>query len=190
MVTQAPGPLRHLYDDALATLIGWEGPDETQRHLRRGFLAALAADPSAVSKSGPPAHLTASCLVLSRDHTSVLLHLHRKAGQWLQFGGHLEVTDEGLRAAARRETLEESGLAEIEVLPDPIDLDRHQLGGAFGHCSEHLDVRFVALASPSEKVSATPESTDIGWWPVDALPQDVAPDLRRLIDAALAATTA
>lgn len=184
MTALAPRPVRHLYDDALATLIGWVAPDGDQEALRRSFLAALAADPNAVAKSGPPAHLTASCLVLSPDHLQVLLHLHGKAAMWMQFGGHLEVTDEGLKATARREACEESGLTDLVLSADPIELDRHLLGGAFGQCSEHLDVRFAAVADPGEPLQISDESTSLGWWPVAELPQPASPDLPRLIAAA------
>jgi len=188
----APTPVRHLYDDALALLLSWRAPNQTQEQLRRGFLSALAGDPMAVSKSGPPAHLTASCLVLSPDGGSVLLHLHGRAGMWLQFGGHLEMGDDSIWAAARREAQEESGLDGLEPLPAPIDLDRHALVGNFGHCTEHLDIRFLAVTPSGRMPRASDESTDIAWFPVDALPSNIAADLPRLIDvgrARLAAGT-
>ena len=176
-----PPALRHLYDDVLAVLLRWSAPNQSQEQLRRSFMATLAQDPSAVAKSGPPAHITASCLVLSADGSRVLLHLHGKAGIWLQFGGHLETTDASVRDAARREATEESGLSGLDPWPDPIDLDRHALGNRFGTCSEHLDIRFLAVVPAGSAPLASDESTDIGWFPVDALPPDVAPDVPRLI---------
>lgn len=181
MTRIAPVGVRHLYDDALALLLGWRAPDETREQLRRGFLAALASDPMTVAKDGPPAHLTASCLVLSPDGTHVLLHLHRRAELWLQFGGHLEPGDPGVWAAAAREAREESGLVELVPDADPIDVDRHQLSGRFEGCTEHLDVRFLAVADVTDLPQASAESLDIAWFPIDALPPNTPTDLGRLI---------
>lgn len=184
MSGHAPPAVRHLYDDALATLLGWRAPDAAQESLRRSFLEVLGSDPSAVSKTGPPAHLTASCLVLSPDGEQVLLHRHRKAGLWLQFGGHLEETDAGLREAAAREACEESGIAGLEPLPEPIDLDRHLLGARFGSCAEHLDVRYLALADATARPLASDESEEVAWWPAEQLPPGTGADLPRLIAVA------
>ncbi|MEI2779149.1 MAG: NUDIX domain-containing protein [Tetrasphaera sp.] len=184
MSGHAPPAVRHLYDDALATLLAWRAPDPTQEHLRRSFLTVLGNDPSAVSKAGPPAHLTASCLVMSRDGERVLLHRHRKAGLWLQFGGHLEAEDAGLWEAAAREAREESGLDGLDPLPGPIDLDRHLLGARFGSCTEHLDVRYLALADAEEVPVASAESEEVAWWPAEDLPPGAGADLPRLIGVA------
>ncbi len=177
----APPPVRHLYDDALAVLLAYAAPDAIQEQLRRGFLNALAADPMAVSKQGPPSHLTASCLVLSEDGGSVLLHLHAKARMWLQFGGHLETEDAGVSAGAAREAREESGLSTLDVREKPLDLDRHALGARFGDCAEHLDIRYLATAPAAALAQASSESLAVQWFPVDALPPQVGPDLPRLI---------
>ena len=137
----------HLRADALDVLGCWPAPDEAQERLRTAYLEHLAAHPDGVAKAGPPAHLTASCLVLSADGERVLLTHHRRAGRWFQFGGHLEPADLSLWAAARREAREESGLADLDPLPRPVHLDRHRLDGDFGRCREHLDVRYAAGTS-------------------------------------------
>ena len=64
-----------------------------QERLRRDYLDHLAAHPDGVAKAGPPAHVTASCIVLDPTGGRVLLTLHRRANAWFQFGGHLEVAD-------------------------------------------------------------------------------------------------
>jgi 8-oxo-dGTP pyrophosphatase MutT (NUDIX family) len=137
-----------------------------------------------VARAGPPAHLTASCLVLDASGTRVLLTLHRRAREWFQFGGHLEVGDASLWAAARREAREESGLEGLEPLPDPVQLDRHTLVGSFGRCREHLDVRYAATAPADAVARVSVESLDVRWWPVDALPGGTRAELTPLVSAA------
>lgn len=173
-----------LHGDAVALLGSWSAPDPAQEQLRRDFRAHLAAYPDGLWRDGPPAHLTASCLVLDAGGTHVLLTLHRRARMWMQFGGHFEPADVSVHAAAAREAREESGISALQVLPTPVDLDRHVLGDGFTRCTEHLDLRFAARADRDAGHAASEESVAVRWWPVDALPAGVAPDLPRLIGAA------
>ncbi len=170
--------------DAVSVLQRWAVPDAEQERLRRDYLDHLAAHPDAVAKAGPPAHLTASCVVLDPGGGRVLLTLHRKANEWFQFGGHLEAEDTSLWAAARREGREESGIGTLEPLPDPVQLDRHTLVGSFGACREHLDVRFAAVAPLGARAVVSAESHDVRWWPVDALPAGTRTELTPLVSAA------
>lgn len=191
-LTRRPDPrvvtdYQHLLVDAEAVLGGWHAPDAGQDRLRRTYLDHLAARPDAVAKAGPPAHLTASCVVLHPSGTQVLLTLHRRAGAWFQFGGHLEVGDPTLWAAARREAREESGIDDLEPLADPVQLDRHVLVGAFGRCREHLDVRYVSVAPAGARPQVSAESDDVRWWPVDALPRGTRGELTPLVSLARAA---
>lgn len=173
-----------LQADAVSLLQGWAAPDAGQERLRRDYLDHLAAHPDAVAKAGPPAHLTASCVVLDPDGERVLLTLHRKANEWFQFGGHLEVEDSSVWAAARREGREESGIDTLEPLPRPVQLDRHRLVGSFGACREHLDVRFAAVAPDGSRARVSAESHDVRWWPVDGLPEGTRLELTPLVSAA------
>lgn len=180
---------RHLQEDAERVLRGWAAPDEAQECLRRDYLAHLAAYPDAMAKAGPPAHLTASLLVLDAARERVLLTLHGKARRWFQLGGHLESTDAGLSAAALREGVEEGGITALELLPGPVQLDRHELVGAFGRCREHLDVRYAAVAPADATEAMSEESLDLRWWPVDELPEGPDSEIGALVRAALAAAS-
>jgi 8-oxo-dGTP pyrophosphatase MutT (NUDIX family) len=166
-----------LHAAAVGLLSMWRAPTPEQDRLRREYLGHLARHPDGVWRDGPPAHLTASCFVLDPLAEQVLLALHRKGGFWVQLGGHCEPGDADLAAAARREAREESGLADVDLLPGPVDLDRHVLPAAFGRCREHLDVAFVATAPSGAVPAVSDESHDVAWWPVDALPEGVVPDL-------------
>lgn len=182
----------HLRADALRTLGEWSAPDATQEGLRTAYLEHLERHPGAIAKGGPDLggvreHLTASCLVLSPDGREALLTHHKRARQWFQFGGHLEVTDASLVGAAAREGREESGIASVSPEPVIVQLDRHELHGDFGWCREHLDVRFVAVVDRYAVPSVSSESLDVAWWPVDALPEGTRTELTALVRAARSA---
>ena len=143
---------------------------------RSAFVAfARSRGEAALARSGGPEHLTASCFVLTPDLTQALLTHHRKGRFWVQLGGHLEPGDTSLADAARREGREESGVDDLQLLTERVlDLDRHELHGGFS-CAAHWDVGFVAVVSPAAAVHVSPESLDVRWFAVDALPAAVPP---------------
>lgn len=168
--------LRHL-------LTGWTSPSEGQEALRQEYLAHLDAHEEATAKSGPPAHFTASCLVVDEAGERVLLTLHRKVCRWLQFGGHIEANDASVAEAALREAVEESGLPDgsLRLRPELAQLDRHALGSGFTRCTEHLDLRWVAVATGGSEPVVSEESLDVAWWPIGALPPDTEDSIRDLV---------
>lgn len=166
---------------ALATLRDWPPPSAEQCRLRDEFASYAATHPDAWSRTGRPDHLTASALVLDASGSRVLLGLHGKVGLWLQFGGHLEVGDDTLAAAALREGIEESGIAGLRLRSDdPLRLDRHPAPCA-PDAGDHLDVQFVAVAPPGAHPHVSEESLDVRWFDVRRLPHDTDDGLRRLV---------
>jgi 8-oxo-dGTP pyrophosphatase MutT (NUDIX family) len=163
-------------------LDGWAAPDEHQERLRRAFLARLDEGPEALRREGRPSHLTASALVLDASRTSVLLVLHTKTGLWLQPGGHVEDGDASLAAAALREAVEETGIADLELLDArPVHLERHPAPCGAEH---HLDVRFAVGARGRALPVASDESLDAAWFGLDALPLQPGVELPALVAAA------
>lgn len=160
-----------LRDDALALLRDWETSDPRQEALRREYVDHLDVHPDGADRSCVPHHLTAGALILSADHTRVLLTLHGKARRWFHTGGHCEPEDTTLAGAALREATEESGVQGLRVDPEPLHLDAHWVAfcGPF-EAIRHLDVRFLALAPADAEPVVSEESLDVRWWPVDALP--------------------
>lgn len=161
----------------------WTAPDEQQERLRRAFLARLDEGPLALRREGRPSHLTASAVVLDAAGTSVLLVLHAKTGLWLQPGGHVEDGDRSLAAAALREAVEETGIADLELADArPVHLERH---AAPCGARDHLDVRFALRARNGAVATASDESLDVRWFPLDALPMQPGVDLASLVRAAV-----
>ncbi|MDO5710922.1 MAG: NUDIX domain-containing protein [Micrococcales bacterium] len=173
-----------LRDRAVDLLAGWDAPEAGQDALRADYLAHLEQHPGACAKAGPPEHLTAGALVVNAAFTRTALVLHGKGRRWFQPGGHLEGSDADLASAALREAQEETGLLELRLDPVPLRLDRHRLEAAFGRCREHLDVQFLAVTDGVCAVRGSAESDAVRWWPLDALPDDLA--VGSLVEAARA----
>jgi 8-oxo-dGTP pyrophosphatase MutT (NUDIX family) len=158
---------------AAGALREWTPPDEGQRALQQAFLAFLDARPDdACDRSCEPGHLTASALLLDAAGERTLLTLHPRVGRWVQLGGHCEPGDETLLAAALREATEESGIEGLTIDPEPLHLDVHPVTCSLGLPTRHLDIRYLVRAPQGAVPRISPESTDLRWWHLDALPPD------------------
>lgn len=173
-----------LHADALGVLSQWDHPEPQQRVLRDQYLAFLREHPDAMSRACRIGHLTSSALVMDEHRTRVLLTLHPKVGRWLQLGGHNEDGDPSIREAARREAIEESGIATVTISEQPLRLDRHPVPCGGGQ-SEHLDVQYLALVPADAREAISEESTDLRWFALDALPDPLDASVRALVDSAL-----
>lgn len=157
-----------LLSASLATLHG-------SRHLhhaddaqcREAAVRALTQDRDALWRHGH-GHLTASAFVVDRDDRVLLTH-HPKYNQWQQLGGHLEVGDVSLSAAAEREAYEESGLKDLTVVAKPVQLTAISVPCPRPQ-SWHFDVRYAVLATQTE-YTVSDESLDLRWFTLDELPQ-------------------
>jgi len=176
--------LARLHADAHAVLTAWDHPEDQQRALREEYLRFLDMNPDAMSRESRVGHLTSSALVLDEDLSRVLLTLHPKAGRWLQLGGHNEAGDDSIRAAATRETREESGILDVTMSAAPIRLDRHPVRCS-GGMSVHWDVEFLALVSRDAQEAISEESDDLRWFALDDLPADLDPAVLAMIDTAV-----
>ncbi|MCW2886745.1 MAG: hypothetical protein QOE54_1911 [Streptosporangiaceae bacterium] len=172
-----------LHADAVRVLTRWRAPDAEQDRRRREFLEHLAAYPDGMWRRCAAGHITASTAVLDESRSRVLLTLHSKVKAWLQLGGHCEPADLTLSEAALREATEESGIAGLRLLPDPVQIDRH-----FVRChpegSYHLDVQYAAIAPAGARHHISDESEDLRWFEVGALPEPTDEALRRLVGRA------
>ncbi|GAA4949978.1 NUDIX hydrolase [Yinghuangia aomiensis] len=176
-----------LHGDTVRVLSGWDAPDDDQARLRDAYLAHLAAYPDGTYRVRPEGHVTASAAIIDPTAGRVLLTLHPKVGLWLQTGGHLEAGDASLAAAALREATEESGIAGLELLPDPVRLDRHDVRcGGPNAWSVHYDVQYAVIAPSDAVPEISAESLDLRWFAFGALPERTDDAVRRLVTQAAA----
>ena len=125
--------------------------------------------PDALFRSCQRGHLTASAIVVDCSRTRVLLHHHAKLDLWLQFGGHCD-GDGNPPHVAWREAVEESGVPDLIIDPEIIDLDIHKIPVWKSEPEHlHLDVRFLVQA-PEECIPlASKESLSLCWYSLSEL---------------------
>ncbi|MFD0363789.1 NUDIX hydrolase [Nocardia sp. GCM10030253] len=161
-----------LHASATELLEAWRPVVGADASLREAMLAFLGSAPRGCLREHVPGHITASAVVFSHDEREVLLTLHPRVGRWIQLGGHCEEGDETVAAAALREATEESGLTGLRMDPELYGAQAHPITCSLGVPTRHLDLLFRIVAPPGAIPVRSAESTDLRWWPIDALPAD------------------
>ncbi|WP_433210609.1 NUDIX hydrolase [Dactylosporangium sp. CS-047395] len=174
-----------LHENALAVLSGWTAPSAEAEATRQRFLDFVRPDPTTVWREHHGGHVTASALVVDAAAERVLLCLHGRIKRWVQLGGHCEPGDATVASAALREATEESGILGLRISEAPINLDVHHV-----HCSGgpslHYDIRYAAIAQPGAVETVSAESSALGWFAPDELPEPLADATEILVAPALA----
>lgn len=170
----------HLRSGLAADLVAYRGRNPAEAPVSERILAFLEAHPDAFSRSCREGHITGSAFIFDPGYTHTLFVHHAKLGKWLQPGGHCEAGETALEAA-RREALEETGLAvgdPFEALP--WDLDIHEIparGSDPVHL--HLDIRYLFVV-PVARPVASAESHAVDWLELaEALARNGEESIRR-----------
>ena len=142
-------------------------PDSAEKQK---FLQLLDESPEALFRSCRPAHLTGSALVLDPSTCKVLMLFHTKLQRWLQPGGHAD-GDGDLARVALREAIEETGIPDLRVCDEVIDLDIHEVNPPQEDRHHHYDVRFLVLAPKDSVPVKNHESQELRWIEIDSLHQ-------------------
>ncbi|MGO4614868.1 NUDIX hydrolase [Nocardia sp. 2YAB30] len=161
-----------LHASATKLLESWCPAASSDHSLREAMLAFLGSAPRGCLREHAPGHITASAVVFSHDEREVLLTLHPRVGRWIQLGGHCEEGDATVADAALREATEESGIAGLRLEPELYGVQAHPITCSLGAPTRHLDLLFRLTAPVGAVPVRSSESTDLRWWPVDALPAD------------------
>ena len=153
------------------------GVRETASEQR--FLAELDRLARPCDEDADPVHVTASAVIVGRRGT--VLHLHRRLHKWMQPGGHVD-PGESPPEAARRESLEETGLAAVHPPTGPrlVHIDVHE--AALGHT--HLDLRYLLLGPDDDPNPAPGESPECRWFEWDAARSVADESLQGALDQA------
>ncbi|MEV0295136.1 NUDIX domain-containing protein [Nocardia sp. NPDC050710] len=161
-----------LHASAHELLESWRPATGPEQSLREAMLAFLGSAPRGCLRAHAPGHITASAVVFSHDGSEVLLTLHPRVGRWIQLGGHCEEGDETVADAALREATEESGIDGLTLDPELYGAQAHPITCSLGVPTRHLDLLFRITAPAGAVPVRSAESTDLRWWPVDALPDN------------------
>jgi 8-oxo-dGTP pyrophosphatase MutT (NUDIX family) len=159
-----------LHVSATGLLESWRPAAGSDASLREAMLAFLGSAPRGCLREHVPGHITASAVVFSHDGREVLLTLHPRVGRWIQLGGHCEEGDETVSGAALREATEESGMSGLRIEPELYGAQAHPITCSLGVATRHLDLLFRITAPAGAVPVRSAESTDLRWWPIDALP--------------------
>ncbi len=143
-------------------LIAGSAGSGAQEVLRSQMVDFVDTHPDALLRSCVTGHLTGSAFVINHSGSHALLLLHTKLGKWLQPGGHAD-GDGNLVHVAWREATEETGIAGLAVMAEPLDLDIHEVRPPHESAHDHLDVRFVIVAPPDAVAVTNHESREMRW---------------------------
>ena len=146
-------------------------PDEAEVAQRIELLVTAHTD--CFERTCRPGHITGSAWVLSHDRDCCLLLHHGKLNRWLQPGGHAD-GQANIAEVARREAQEETGLIDLELVAEPIDIDVHEIparydpnGNQLEDAHEHHDIRFLLVAGPGQQLVLSDESHEVRWFSHD-----------------------
>ena len=129
--------------------------------------------------------LTGVSAVVVDDAGRVLLARRSDNGRWAVISGILEPGEQPAVAIVR-EVLEETGVtAEVEGLA-AVGTDDHVVVYPNGDRAQYLDLTFACRVVRGEARVGDDESTAVGWFAPDALPEPLADSSRLRISRALA----
>lgn len=137
----------------------------------------------------PPTHLVAYCVIVSPEHSKMLLVDHKKALAWLPSGGHVE-PDEHPKETVVRETKEELNIEACFLYEEPLFVTVTE---TVGDETQHTDVSLWYLLKwhPDDPLTYDQEEFhQIRWFGMDELPFERSdPHLGRFIKKMLLLNT-
>ena len=140
------------------------------------ILEQLESDPRVFDRSSP-AHMTCSIWTVDPAKTQTLMVFHNTYGSWSWIGGHAD-GERDLASVALRELEEETGVANARLVAscgpggiyslEVLTVDGHEKRGAYVSSHLHLNVTYLAVASPDEPLRVQPdENSGVRWMGLD-----------------------
>ena len=123
--------------------------------------------------------------VVVHDDGRLLLGRRSDNGLWAVVSGILEPGEQPAHAAVR-EVLEETGIVAVVEGLASVSSDSETVQYDNGDCAQYLDLTFACRAVGGDPWVGDDESTAVGWFAPDALPEPLTSSSRTRIDHALA----
>ena len=151
---------------SLAVLLDRYEPEGETEKADLGRVQALAETSGDPWRRDLPLHVTASALIAHPPSARVLLRWHQRQRAWLQVGGHGDPGESDPLAIARREAVEETGLADLTPWPD--EHLRHLVivgvpAGKGEPAHEHADLRYFMATRTPDAARAENDDAPLRW---------------------------
>jgi 8-oxo-dGTP pyrophosphatase MutT (NUDIX family) len=141
------------------------GPDGLARKSRELVLGLLHESVAPFSRDQfEPGHITCTALVFHPSGPLVLMMHHHRLHRWLLPGGHVELTDPSLSAAAAREAVEETTvLLDSTCASVLVGIDVHGIPAQKDE-PYHLHHDLIwCLRAQSDAIEVTDEAPQVMW---------------------------
>jgi len=112
---------------------------------------------------------TAAGFILARivdDEPLYLLLRGATSGDWLPPKGHADNETDTVEETARRETAEEAGITELEVVPGFERSIEYEVNTA-RRGNYHKKVTYLLATTGADQVTCSDEHSDAGWFAID-----------------------
>ncbi|AWV98414.1 NUDIX hydrolase [Arcticibacterium luteifluviistationis] len=157
-------------NELIADLRQYVAFNEKEEAMREKLLAFVKEYENCFDRSLLIGHVTASCWVVNKSRTKVLLIHHAKLNKWLQPGGHCD-GDENTYQVAEKELLEETGLVALKKDTTIFDVDVHTIPERKSVPEhKHYDIRYLFEVDENAPLIKNHETLGMKWLVMNDVP--------------------